>query len=126
MIFLLYSFIPLDTINCKVEMEKQRLKEEFLILSKRIKLTCKKQGSLIAIIDPQDGRPIDSPASQLSFDVIAVVHQLLNFNYYQIHGCKVLTHPIQQTAIYPSLLLSDVDIAITKSWLNSFRSNWVG
>ncbi|CCQ53803.1 hypothetical protein CWATWH0402_4248 [Crocosphaera watsonii WH 0402] len=116
-IILLYSFIPLETSNRQVELEKQRLREEFLTLSKRIKITFQKQGTLIAIIDPQDGKPINSPASQLSFDIIAVVHQLLNFSFYQIHGCKVLNHPIQQTAIYPSLLLSDVDITITKSWL---------
>ncbi|MEL4896315.1 hypothetical protein [Crocosphaera sp. Alani8] len=125
-IILLYSFIPLETSNRQVELEKQRLRDEFFTLSKRIKLTFQKQGTLVAIIDPQDGKPINSPASQLSFDIIAVVHQLLNFSFYQLHGCKVLNHPIQQTAIYPSLLLSDVDIAITKSWLNSFRSNWVG
>ncbi|MGK7883830.1 MAG: methylmalonic aciduria and homocystinuria type D protein [Crocosphaera sp.] len=114
-IILLYSFIPLETSNRQVELEKQRLREEFLTLSKRIKLTFQKQGALITIIDPQDGKPINSPASKLSFDIIAVVHQLLNFSFYQIHGCKVLNHPIQQTAIYPGLLLSDVDITITKS-----------
>ena len=83
-IILLYSFIPLETSNRQVELEKQRLREEFLTLSKRIKITFQKQGTLIAIIDPQDGKPINSPASQLSFDIIAVVHQLLNFSFYQI------------------------------------------
>ena len=116
-IILLYSFIPLETSNRQVELEKQRLREEFLALSKRIKLTFQKQGILIAIIDPQDGKPINYPASKLSFDIIAVVHQLLNLSFYQIHGCKVLNHPIQQTAIYPNLLLSNTDMTITKSCL---------
>ena len=116
-IILLYSFIPLKTSNSQVELEKQRLRDEFLTLSKRIKLTFQKQGKLIAIIEPQNGKPINSPAGQLSFDIIAVVHQLLNLSFYQIHGCKVLNHPIKQTAIYPNLLLSDVDMTITKSCL---------
>ena len=116
-IILLYSFIPLETTNRQVELEKKRLREEFLTLSKRIKLTFQKEGKLIAIIDPQDGKPINYPASKLSFDIIAVVHQLLNLSFYQKNGCKVLNHPIQQTAIYPSLLLSDADMTITKSCL---------
>ena len=116
-IILLYSFIPLETTNRQVELEKKRLREEFLTLSKRIKLTFQKEGKLIAIIEPQNGKPINSPAGQLSFDIIAVVHQLLNLSFYQKNGCKVLNHPIQQTAIYPSLLLSDADMTITKSCL---------
>ena len=109
-IVLLASKMSLLSINRQVQLEKQRLKQEFFQLGHTIQSTCQSPEQLIAIIDPQDGRPIQSPLGQITVDVVAVVHQLLKFRVQETGaGCTILSHPIRKTAIYPSLLLSDID-----------------
>ncbi|MGB5596645.1 MAG: methylmalonic aciduria and homocystinuria type D protein [Crocosphaera sp.] len=110
-IILLYSPIPIDSISQQVQEEKQRLKEEFLKLANNIKLTAQQKKYFIDIIDPQDGKPINSGAGTINFDIIAVVHDLLGFSFQNTNdGCKVLNHPIQKSAIYPSIFLSDATL----------------
>jgi hypothetical protein len=107
-IILLHSTRPLEIITEQVQEEKKRLKEEFLQLGQTIKSTAQRENWLIEIIDPQEGKPINSANGEIIFDTVAVVHQLLGFDFNNTKdGCKVLNHPSQKTAIYPSLLLSD-------------------
>ena len=109
-IVLLASKMSLLSINRQVQREKQRLKQEFFQVGHTIQSTCQSPEQLIAIIDPQNGRPVQSPLDQITVDVVAVVHQLLKFQVKKTsEGCKILNHPIRKTAIYPSLLLSSVN-----------------
>lgn len=109
-IMLLASRMGLLTIDQQVQFEKQRLRKEFFQLGQTIQSACQSREQLIAIIDPQDGRPVQSPLAQITVDVVAVVHQLLKFRVQRTReGCKILNHPIRKTAIYPSLLLSSGD-----------------
>ncbi len=110
LIILLYAKLPLEIINQDSQTEKQRLKQEFLQLGNQLKYSLHKENCFIEIIEPQEGKPINSNNATINFDMIAIIHQILGFNYYHTkQGCKVLNHPIQKTAIYPSILISDTD-----------------
>ncbi|WP_198648887.1 methylmalonic aciduria and homocystinuria type D protein [Cyanothece sp. BG0011] len=110
LIVLLYAKLSIENINQDTQAEKERLKQEFLQLGNDLKYILQKENYFIEIIDPQDGKPINSHNATMNFDLIAIVNQILGFNYYHTQqGCKVLNHPTQKTGIYPSILLSDTD-----------------
>lgn len=118
LIILLYAKIPIETISQETLEEKERLKQEFLQLGNRLKYILEEDNCFIEIIDPQEGKSINSNDTKINFDMIAVVNQSLGFNYYHTEqGCKVLQHPTQKTAIYPSLLVSDTDPVIINNLL---------
>lgn len=109
-IILLEAKMSLQTINQQVQQEKQRLKEEFLKLGENIRSVSQRKKWLIEIIDPQDGKPINSASGEITFDIVSVVRELLGFKLDDTSNtCKLLNHPLKKTAIYPNLLLSDVD-----------------
>jgi hypothetical protein len=108
MMILFHTKMRIDTVNSDVKKEKERLKIEFLELGKILKGIFEHKKCLIEIIDPQEGKPIDSDEVTINFDMIAIIHQLLGFSFDNTdEGCKVLNHPTQKTAIYPGILLSD-------------------
>ncbi len=106
-IILLKSQFALDIENEMIQKEKERLLDEFYKLSK----VFIEQGIATEIISPPDGTPQYSMQGELTFDVVAVVHQLLGFDFSDTpKGCKVLKHPIWKEAVYPGLLLSQKKI----------------
>ncbi|MDJ0843401.1 hypothetical protein [Crocosphaera sp.] len=124
LIILLYAKIPIETISQETEEEKERLKQEFLQLAHRMKQISEQDNYFIEIIDPQEGKPINFNDTKMNFDIIAIVNQSLGFNYYNTEqGCKILHHPTQKTAIYPSLLVSDTDTVIIKNLLEKSLNN---
>ncbi|BBA79359.1 hypothetical protein RGRSB_0831 [cyanobacterium endosymbiont of Rhopalodia gibberula] len=109
-IILLEAEMYLEKTNQQVQQEKQRLKKEFLNLGEDIQSVAKSKKWLIEIIDPQNGKPINSASGEITFDIVSVVHELLDLRIDDTNnGCKLLNHPLKKTAIYPNLLLSDVD-----------------
>ncbi|MDJ0659200.1 MAG: hypothetical protein QNJ42_06875 [Crocosphaera sp.] len=118
LIILLYSKVPIETISQETQEEKERLKQEFLLLGNRLQSILKQENCFIEIIDPQEGTPIHSNDTILNFDMIAIINQSLGFNYYNTEqGCKILNHPTQKNAIYPSILVSDTDPVIINNIL---------
>lgn len=124
LIILLYAKVPIETISQETEEEKERLKQEFLQLGNRLKYILEKDNYFIEIIDPQEGKPIHFNDTKINFDMITIVNQSLGFNYYNTgQGCKILEHPTQKTAIYPSILVSDTDKVIIKNILEKSLNN---
>ncbi|WP_267383183.1 hypothetical protein [Cyanobacterium sp. uoEpiScrs1] len=109
-IILLEARMSLEKNNKQVQQEKQRLKKEFLKLGNKIQSIAKKEKWLVEIIDPQNGKPINSTSSQINFDIVSIVHELLGFTFNNTNsGCKLLNHPLKATAIYPNIILSNID-----------------
>lgn len=109
-IILLEAKIYLEQTNQQVQQEKQRLKKEFLQLGENIRTVAQGKKWLIEVIDPQDGKPIYSASGETTFDIVSVVHDSLGFKFNDTNNnCKLLNHPLKKTAIYPNLLLSDID-----------------
>ncbi|MGP0129475.1 MAG: methylmalonic aciduria and homocystinuria type D protein [cyanobacterium endosymbiont of Rhopalodia musculus] len=109
-IILLEAEISLEKTNQQVQQEKQRLKKEFLKLGENIRAVAQREKWLIEVIDPQDGKPINSASGEITFDIVSVVHNSLGFRFNKTNNsCKLLNHPLKETAIYPNLILSDID-----------------
>ncbi len=107
-VVLFYSQIPIKIVSQEVEKEKQRLKQEFLQFANKLTLILQKEKCLIEIIDPQDGKPLNTNPGTINFDIVATIYQLLGLSFQSTNeGCKVLNHPTQNTAIYPTILVSD-------------------
>ncbi|HAC62930.1 MAG TPA: hypothetical protein DCF68_05185 [Cyanothece sp. UBA12306] len=106
-IILFFSELLISPKNSQVIAEKNRLKNEFLQLAKKIKLAGHQDQKSIEIIDPQDGTPTNSIKGEIAFDIVAVVYQSLGLSFSDQDGCRVLHHPIAKTAVYPTILLSD-------------------
>jgi hypothetical protein len=106
-LILLRAQHSLDEEGILIEKEKDRLFSEFLKISESFRQESQGLGYPTTIISPKDGYPLDSPAGSLRFDSVAAVQDRLNFPYDRTQqGCKLLTHPQWQRAVYPGLLLS--------------------
>lgn len=107
-VVLLRSQYPLEDEGEAIEREKERLLQEFLKLSEKLRERCFQQSEfLLEAICPKQGTPIYSTPGEIMVSLVSVVHQLLGFEFFPtIKGCRVLKHPRWQTALYPGLLLS--------------------
>jgi hypothetical protein len=106
-LILLPSQYSLDTSTEIIELEKNRLLLQFMIIAKSIKILCEEQGLLSEIISPKDGFPLNSLPGKMNFDLVAITHELLGFDFYQTSaGCKVLYHPQWGSAMYTSMIIS--------------------
>ncbi len=107
-IVLLHSQFALEQVTQQIQDEKTRLKDEFLKLGQKIQAVGRRKKCLVEVINPQDGKPINSASGEITFDIVAVVHELLGLSFsHTKDGCKILRHPFQKTAIYPSLLVAN-------------------
>ena len=106
-IVLLQSQWALKSEGELIQVEKDKLRTQFIQFAHYFQSVCTQKKLLTEIIDPQNGQPLNSAKGEISFDIVAVVHQLLNFNFeLTLAGCKVLKHPLWNTAVYPGILLS--------------------
>jgi hypothetical protein len=116
---LMNSPFPLDSEGEFIEQEKDRLLRQFFALGEAFNLASCKRGFLTEIVSPKDGTPQYSGKGKLIFDLVATVHHSLGFGFSRtVKGCKVLEHPVWQTAIYPGLLLSGATFLEVKSILS--------
>jgi hypothetical protein len=105
---LLKAQFPLNREGELIKAEKDRLLSQFLEWGKSFYLISQQQGLFTEIISPQDGTPQYSKRGETNFDLVAVIHHLLGFNFSQTgKGCKVLEHPVWQAAVYPGIFLSE-------------------
>ncbi len=117
-LILLKSRLPLDGEGEFIELEKERLLHRFLEWGKVFYSTGHQGGFLTEIISPKDGTLQYSKKGQLIFDLVATVHYSLGFDFSKTaEGCKVLEHPVWQTAVYPGLFLSEATATVVKSIL---------
>lgn len=118
---LLKSQFPLDREGKFIKLEKDRLLKHFLILGESFYVASERRGFLTEIISPKDGTPQYSPQGTLIFDLVAAVHYSLGFDFFRtVKGCKVLKHPVWQTAVYPGLFLSTATASDVKDILAEF------
>lgn len=112
-VVLLRSQYALDGEGQAIEGEKERLLQEFLELSDRFREGYFPTGAfLLEAICPKQGTPIYSAQGELTVSLVSALHQLLGFEFFPTpKGCRVLKHPLWQTALYPGLLLSQSSVA---------------
>jgi hypothetical protein len=107
-LILLRAQVSLAQEGLEIEEEKDRLLQEFWKIGEFFRQENCRQGYSSEIISPKDGLPYYSAPGTLRFDSVAAVNYALSFPYARTeYGCKVLTHPQWQQAVYPGLLLSN-------------------
>ena len=107
-LILLRARMSLAQEGLQIEAEKDRLLQEFWKIGEFLCQVICRHGYSSEIISPKDGLPQYSSPGTLRFDSVAAVNYSLSFPYARTaQGCKVLTHPQWQQAVYPGLLLSD-------------------
>ena len=102
--------------NCNLELtekaiadEKDRLFDAFQEVAKVMENLAQQNQILIESICPKSGFSNHAQAGNLLFDLVSILHECLGFNFKRTdQGCKILSHPQWQQAIYPGLLISDV------------------
>ena len=115
---LLKSQFPLDSEGEFIQAEIDRLIKQFFQSGNSFHLASHQKGFLTEIISPKDGTPQYSRRGNAHFDLVAAVHHSLRFNFSRtVNGCKVLQHPVWQTAVYPGLFLSEATVTVVESIL---------
>jgi hypothetical protein len=111
-LILLRARMSLAQEGWEIEAEKDRLLKEFWKLGEFLCQEICHHGYSSETISPKDGLPQYSAPGTLRFDSVAAVNYALSFPYARTEqGCKVLTHPQWQQAVYPGLLLSNAPSA---------------
>jgi len=118
MVFLKSKF-PLDSEGDLISLEKDRLLYRFLEAGKVFHSLSHQRGFLAEIISPKDGTPQYSKKGELTFDLVAIVHESIGFDFSRTEeGCKVLKHPEWGAGIYPGLFASEAPAASVRSILS--------
>jgi hypothetical protein len=117
-LILLKSQLPLDGEGEFVELEKDRLLHRFLEFGQTFYTMNHQRGFFSEIISPKDGTPQYSKKGQLIFDLVAIVHHSLGFDFLKTKGgCRAISHLVWQTAVYPGLFLSQATMETVQSIL---------
>ena len=111
-ICLLRSKVPLDLDGEPQRREKDRLLNQFLTWGDRLRQRELPPCHQLAIISPQDGKPLFSSAGPIHIDLVATVHGCLSLPFVRTpDGCKVLIHPEWRSAVYPGLAITTLPLA---------------
>jgi len=101
------SQVPLDVDGPPQRQEKDRLLSQFVTWGQGVMQQPLPPGHDLAIISPQDGKPLFSPAGNTHIDLVATVHHCLGLSFRRTpDGCKVLIHPQWRSAVYPGLAMT--------------------
>lgn len=111
-ICLLRAKVPLDLDGKPQRQEKDRLLHQFLTWGKDLRQQALPAPHCLAIISPQDGKPVCAQAGSIHIDLVATVHQCLGFPFVRSpQGCKLLLHPDWRSAVYPGLVITTMSMA---------------
>jgi hypothetical protein len=106
-ICLLQARVPLAQDGLPQRREKERLLQQFTAWGDRFRQRELSPSLPLAIISPQDGKPLFSPAGSTHVDLVATVHHCLGLPFVRTaDGCKVLIHPQWRSAVYPGLAIT--------------------
>ncbi|MEB3159912.1 MAG: hypothetical protein VKL20_00485 [Synechocystis sp.] len=109
---LLQSQVPLDEDDPPQRREKDRLLHQFLTWGDRHRHRELTPPQRLALISPQDGKPLFSPAGNCHIDLVATVHHCLGLPFVRTPaGCKILIHPQWRSAVYPGLAMTTLPLA---------------
>ena len=99
------SPLPLTHPSWEVEVQKDRLRSQFLTLATSLTAHLQNRGFAADAIDPKSGTPIISHPGRIHHDDVAATVASLGFAV-QPGDCTALVHPNWSTAVYPGILLS--------------------
>jgi hypothetical protein len=119
-----YELVEVDE---EIEVEKQRLRENFMRFGCDLAFNLRdgvlhpplnQRGYFTDLIDPRTGYPLLSRPGKIPHDDTAVVKALLGYPIIQ-NKCRVLVHPHWGAAVYPSIIVSEAPPLIIESVVKS-------
>jgi hypothetical protein len=111
--------VPLVEDNPTTDIEKQKLRQQFIDFGRSIAHELDQLGCITEIFDPPTGSPLFSEAGQIKLDDIAVIHAVLGYQPIQQGACRMIAHPIWGCAVYPSVLVSTAEPEVLSQVLNA-------
>ncbi|OLP19452.1 hypothetical protein BST81_05345 [Leptolyngbya sp. 'hensonii'] len=98
--------VPLLKVTAETERLKDELRDRFLEVARQVAEELHSLGHQVEIFDPRTGLPIFSSPGSLRLDDVAVVRACLGYGAIDQGDCRVTLHPLWDSAVYPSVLLS--------------------
>jgi len=105
----------------KADVQKRRLRRQFLQVGYAIAAQITQRGYAAAIFDPRTGLPLLSRPGTLRLDDVAIVRAALGYPSIHSHGCSILLHPNWGYAVYPSTLIASIEPALLTQILVSME-----
>jgi hypothetical protein len=93
-------------IGEKVEFEKDRLLEVFMDFSRGLCQSIRDAGYWADFIDPCSGLPMLTLNSNKVYSEVDGMECLLNYKSYSAGFCKILTHPVWGSSVYPATIFA--------------------
>jgi hypothetical protein len=119
------SQFPLNQRKSEIEMEKNRLRNQFLNFSLSVVKTLSDRGFCSNFFDPITGYPVLSGRGIITHDDVAVTNALLGFPMTSDH-CPGLIHPRWQTAVYPGVLMTTATPTVIETQLSPILAAGLG
>lgn len=89
-----------------VEQEKDRLLNVFMHFARALCQTIAQAGYWADFIDPCSGLPMLTRSCNKVYSEVDGMECCLNYKSYNAGFCKVLTHPVWGTAVYPATIFT--------------------
>jgi hypothetical protein len=103
-------------------MQKHKLRRQFLTFGYAIAAHIKDLGYSAAVFDPRTGLPLLTRPGVLRLDDVAIVQAALGYQVTSSHGCSMILHPTWGRAVYPSTIVSSVELASMEQILSAMKA----
>ncbi len=104
-----HSQVALAERNSETEMQKQKLRHQFIAFGQEISEHLDQIGHRTEIFDPKTGQPLLSQPGSMTLDDVAVVQATLGYPLVETGGCWLVKHPTWDTAVFPAVLMSSAE-----------------
>lgn len=118
LIYLQPSPVKLCDRTQQTEIAKKHLRDTFLDRAQHWHQIVTQNGFLAEPFDPKFGTPVYSSTGSWLLDDVAVAHALLQLPISEKGGCRLLSHPELDTAVFPSTFLSSASPNVLQHLLN--------
>eukprot|EP01111_Echinosteliopsis_oligospora_P018763 TRINITY_DN8785_c0_g1_i1.p1 TRINITY_DN8785_c0_g1~~TRINITY_DN8785_c0_g1_i1.p1 ORF type:complete len:210 (+),score=39.46 TRINITY_DN8785_c0_g1_i1:44-673(+) len=117
------SSVDLVGIGENIEMEKNRLLDNFMKWAEKVVEELKKQGYWADIIDPCTGMPVYSRRGPAIHDDVMSSMRLLRYDVHSVGCCKVILHPTWGSSVYPSFVFAIAPVYAIKCILSNISGS---
>lgn len=113
----------LVAVGDEVEAEKDRLLNVFLEFGEDLASKLRDRGYWADFIDPCSGLPMLSTSRNKVYSEVDGMECLLNYKSYNAGFCKILTHPVWGSAVYPATMFAHAPASVVVEVINSYPAS---
>lgn len=113
----------LVAIGDEIEAEKDRLLNVFIEFGEDLASKLRDRGYWADYIDPCSGLPMLSTNRNKVYSEVDGMECLLNYKSYNAGFCKILTHPVWGSAVYPATMFAHAPASVVLEVLNEYPTS---